>query len=340
MVSITCHTRLKISSTIFEFEIFGISKSIMPSRKRTSQGEDAQQLPLREKRRRTKDTAEEDDDLENSLAHVKEPVAKRGPRSNHAADVSTRPDDHGSPEVSPKLSSKKKSHVRFGSEDPPSAPVVEDAPASDDGRAEDEDSDDDEAPEEVTQSNAEAQLKAELADQARLAKEKEQKERDRRRKRDEVNKAQVKTSEKRRRKAADEGEEDEAPKKSNNKKSKKSRAELEDLPNLLPEELLATEAPERGPTPPLTAFLKASIPTTATAVVKKAEKPPADVVHEGKRIRVLPSTNSALPPKVNKQSKNMKAQWMAGQTNLKATNSKRAKIPMVRRRAVGAVSFV
>ena len=299
----------------------------MPSRKRASQGDDSQQLPLREKRRRTSTAVEDEHELEDSLAHVEEPIAKRGLRSNAAADVPIRLNNSGSPEIA---KVQKKSHVKFGSESPPPAPIpIEDEQLEAEVEDEEDEDSDDDAPEAISHSRAEAETKAQQAEEARLLRKQEQDERAKRRKRDTEMKAQVKKSEKRQRREADEDETTTA---------KKTRYDLTNLPDFLPEELLATEAPERGPTPPPVPVSRVKKLTGTGKVRRKEEKAPKDVVHEGTKIRVLQTANKALPPKSKVTSKNTKSQLMQGRAALQKASKRGDSTAKMQRRS-GPVAF-
>ena len=315
---------------------------IMSPRKRSSKGDsEAQELPLRGKRRRTSAAEDDEHDLEDSLSHMAESIAKRGLRSNAAADVPIRLGDSGSPEVAKLQPSKKKSHVKFRSESPPPVPQEEQEQRvqdlQHDVEEEDEDSDD-EAPEAISHSTAQAATKAAQAEEARLLKQRERDEREKRRKRDADLKAQVQKSEKRRRRVEEEDDEVAV------KKSKKSNVfDMENLPDFLPEELLATEAPARMPTPPPVADGASRVKKlTGNGKIRRKweEKAPKDVVSEttGTKIRVLPTTNKTLPPKINSSSKGNKAQWMQGRAAFQQANKRGDSIAKLKRRA-GPVAF-
>jgi hypothetical protein len=305
----------------------------MPARKRASHGEDAQSLPLREKRRRTQESTN-NEDLEDSLSHIEEPIAKRALRSNPAADVPLRLNNSGSPEVAKAglaVAPSKKSHVKFGSESPPPAPSVEESKkVEEEEHEEDEDEDsDDEAPEAISHSHAAAETKAAQAEEARRLKQQEQEDREKRRRRDTQLKAQVKTSEKRQRKADDQD--------AASSKNKRSKYDLDNLPNLLPEELLATEAPERSPTPPPAFGKPMKLNGPGKARVKE-DRGPVDVVHKGTKIRVLQKNNSVLPPKAKGESRSVRDQWLKGRAAFQQVGKRGTNVATVRRRA-GPTAF-
>jgi hypothetical protein len=302
----------------------------MPSRKRSERSEEGQQLPLREKRRRTQE-AQQDHDLDDRLSHLEEPVARRGLRSNPEASTTIRLNDTGSPELATKqMPVVKSSHVRFGSESPPpsepSALVMENA---ENGLNEDEDRDsDDDAPEAISHSRAQAETKAAAAVEARMLRKREEDERTRRRNQDSQLKKQAQSSKKRQRQEdlTEEG-------------TSKRQFDFDHLPNLLPEELLATEAPKRSPTPPAGDALPQRAQTLKGFGKRRNEEvPPADVVHKGTKIRVLPKTNKALPPRTNAQSKNIREHWMKGLDKSQQKDRRGGSVAIVRRRA-GPAAF-
>ncbi|KIW02024.1 uncharacterized protein PV09_06530 [Verruconis gallopava] len=310
----------------------------MSPRKRSAQGDEARKLPVRQKRRKT-NGMDGIDNLEESLLHIDQPIAKRALRSSQNSDVAVRLNDHGSPELAQERvpsANPRRSHVKFGSESPPPAAEkektsqLEVAKEPDDDDASDS-SDNDEAPEAISHSLAEAKTKAAQAEETRLLKQKGQIEKEKRRRRDAQLKSQAQSSEKRRIRAGIEQEKADVETAEPIKKDLK--VDMDKLPEFLPEELLAVESPARPLTPP---------PVTQKNNTKKFmealrgdhdDEAPSDVLHRDQKIRVLQTTNQLLPPRGNLGPKNLRESWMQGRAAFQKLNRRGSNMPAYRRRA-------
>ena len=85
------------------------------------------------------------------------------------------------------------------------------------------------------------------------------------------------------------------------------------LPLLLPDEVLNAEPVVRPPTPP------PEKPIENTQLIKKRQllssdsRPPKDIRRGSLTVRVINPGPGVMPPKVSKQSKNMREAWLMGQ---------------------------
>ncbi|KAF2651565.1 hypothetical protein K491DRAFT_760953 [Lophiostoma macrostomum CBS 122681] len=236
------------------------------------------------------------------------------------AGLSTQHSTQDITEASPKP---KKTHIRFGSEEPaelsPKKPTPE--PTSvplPETEEYDDASDSDEAPEEVTTASALNKTRAAEEDAARA-----------------FAAQQAREAVKRQERADRIASEQVAKKKREEKKAKKlakkaARAEasqpvtaphnfnLASLPALLPTELLEAAGDKRPPTPPLE-------DTSRSAADKRDEKLKRHIrflergeqrvkdVKKGKlRVRVLEQENKFLAPKVNRDVKHVREKWLKG----------------------------
>lgn len=214
-----------------------------------------------------------------------------------------------------------------------------------------EDSDDDAAPESLSLSIAQAQALATQAGALKTIHEQQATARQRRRKRDRQLKEQVELSGKR--KGRDEKERDAAVDKNDISEAELEQVggksySLDSVPALLPDELLATEAPIRPPTPPPTKtpqqqHKQAARSSSITAPLRvPRQKPPRDLTIGGQKIRVMASRNSLLPPKINTQSKSIRQAWLQGRLEFAKTGPKCRKgikgESKLQRRTVGGFS--
>lgn len=103
------------------------------------------------------------------------------------------------------------------------------------------------------------------------------------------------------------------------------------LPVLLPDEILAAEPMPRLPTPspepPERALAKAPI-NWRQRFLEEKPKPPKDVRKGNVRIRVLEDRGAILPPKVSKQSQSIRESWLVGRPGAKGK-------AMIERRKMG-----
>ncbi|KAF2015464.1 hypothetical protein BU24DRAFT_421768 [Aaosphaeria arxii CBS 175.79] len=233
----------------------------------------------------------------------------------------------------------KKSHVRFGSEEPhqeegavslditAQQPVVEEE-AHDD---EEEDSDSDEAPEEITASSAITKVKAVEAEAAKAFK--AQQERERARKQERAERMAEEQAQKRKRleKRASEYAKVEARKQSYSKRTGLD-IDASNLPALLPASLLEAAGDVRPPTPP------AEIPGKSAEEIRKenlsrhikfaeqSQKRVKDLKKGSLSVRVLDRQNGALAPKSNKNGKNVREQWLKGREQEKRNKGGKRKV--------------
>jgi U3 small nucleolar RNA-associated protein 16 len=268
-----------------------------------------------------------------------------------------------------------RSHVRFNSASPPPAPaIVHTQPEA--KVEEEEESDDDAAPEEVSLSAAKAQSHAVKEQTEQIKKELSESAKRKRRRRDAQLKAQAAGSTKRTEKkkkiavveAALENEDEEvkqqddeplAEKKQDDeqvvekkKKSKKRKETADDsnkldyspdnIPDLLPAELLATEAPVRSPTsffpskPVESTNLKTHEPFAALKIPRQSA--PKDLEYGNVKVRVLDQKNLLLPPKVTSRSKSIRDTWLKGRSQFEKTTSRRNTGGKLQRRPMGSTS--
>lgn len=260
-----------------------------------------------------------------------------------------------------------RNHVRFNSASPPPAiknPAI--AKPQVVAEQEAEESDDDAAPEEVSLSTAKAQSRAVEEQTEQVIKELGESAKRRRRRRDAQLKAQVAGSTKRIGskaktvlKVVEEGETTDAEhsaqkekKKSKNKNSKTKRKHkeaqeptttlLDNIPDLLPDELLATEAPVRLPTPPpssnagLSKDTKTFEPFAAMKIPR--ESAPKDLIYNDLSVRVLGRKNALLPPKVTSRSKSIRDTWLKGRSAFAKPSSKRVTGGKLQRRPMASAT--
>jgi U3 small nucleolar RNA-associated protein 16 len=252
-----------------------------------------------------------------------------------------------------------RTHIRFGSTSPPpqiDAPVI----ATSQIRLLEEDieeSDDDAAPEDISHSVAQEQAFATQAVASKALHEQKAAKKQRRRKRDKKLKEQVEGSEKRKEKAVTEkenedGEEDIVEKDGAAMEERKpvdtsKKFTLDNIPALLPDELLATEAPIRPPTPPPATLRQQhkQIQTPRSSYLSTAPlkipqpKPPKDLTIGTLNVRVVEASNSLLPPRVNENSANIRSNWLRGRSEIAARSSRKKKSfkdhSRVQRREIG-----
>jgi U3 small nucleolar RNA-associated protein 16 len=266
------------------------------------------------------------------------------------------------PEVSLPVERK---HIRFSSTSPPPQAVVSDVlPLKSRIVEEDvEESDDDAAPEDIPQSVAQEQALAKQAVTTKALQQERTTKKLRRRKRDKKLKEQVESSDKRKEKAVAKEEEKEEeedteehllPSQEEESVQGTKKFSLNNIPALLPDELLATEAPIRPPTPPPTTFQhqqkqkKDPLPFDISTAPLRIPQPkaPKDLTVGALNIRVVAPTNTRLPPKSNKSTMMARTTLLKGRIEIAAKTKGRKKSFMnqskVERRDVGGFnkSFV
>jgi hypothetical protein len=261
------------------------------------------------------------------------------PTSSYESDAAPIP----SQDFVPPSAQPEKTHRRFGSEEPAEAqnsPVVnkqgnkryegpetiELEPATQLSQAdEDEASDsDDEAPEVVTTAAASSKAQAAQAEADRAQKAQQAKEQAKRQAREELIAAQQaakrereeKKAKKLAKKAAREakaavGSDDEEPEVA-------SRMDIDVFNGLLPASLLETIDDQRPPTPPperrgkTEEELRKEKLNHHIKFLERVDKPAKDVKKGKLSVAVLAQQNKVLPPKVNRNTKNVREHWLKG----------------------------
>ncbi|KKY16467.1 putative u3 snorna associated [Diplodia seriata] len=243
-----------------------------------------------------------------------------------------------------------RTHIRFGSEDPPvvpepaSEPANEQIPSSTDEQ-EEEDSDD-EAPEAVTASSARTQARAAEEEAAKVVERQEAEAKRKRQDREARLREQAAAAKKR--KQEQEPKEIPADVASSATiqasdpsallKPSKPAYDLHNLPALLPDDLLAS-APKVRPATPESE--DGSAQADATARKEKVnkhlkfldEKPAKDVTKGPVKVRVLEKGNKFLPPKTSTSgSRTVRDTWLQGR---KMTEGKRGLLGGLERKKLG-----
>jgi U3 small nucleolar RNA-associated protein 16 len=299
----------------------------------TRGGTETSSSPLVKKR------AAQEDRLSSPEAKRRKPTATK--KSSSITQVPIRSKEEQAvedPVVAPSITAK---HIRFSSTSPPPRTVL-DVPDVQPKIVEEnvEDSDDDAAPEDISHSAAQEQALAAKAITTKAVQEHKTAKKTRRRRRDKKLKEQVQGSDKRnekveaeKKKEEEEGvDEDMEPIEEQEKVEVPKKFGLDDIPALLPDELLATEAPIRPPTPPPTTISyeqrqkKAARPVDSITAPLNIPQPklPKDLKVGALNVRVVAPTNPLLPPKVGK-SKNIKSRWLAGRPELAASSKSKKK---------------
>ncbi|KAK7508762.1 U3 snoRNA associated-domain-containing protein [Phyllosticta citriasiana] len=265
--------------------------------------------------------------------------AARNTPSKPSKLISSQTIDEGEEERSPKPEAPKEAGkpkiIRFGSEDPPAVPEPAPEPPKKTeipSSSADEDSDD-EAPEAVTASSAREQARAAEEDAAKAVKEQEAATKRKRQEREARLREQAAASKRRKQKESESAPVSElvsppadvassttitASNPTALTKQSKPAYDLQNIPALLPDELLAAAPAVRPPTPEpaerRTGFdQKEGVKKKLNRHLKFLDEKPAKDIKKGPvRLHVLEKGNKKLPPKVNNQSKNMRDQWLAG----------------------------
>jgi U3 small nucleolar RNA-associated protein 16 len=229
-------------------------------------------------------------------------------------------------------------HIRFSSTSPPpqqaSSPPI---PPPETKIIEEhvDESDDDAAPEDIPKSVAQEQALAKQAVTTKAIQQQKTAKKLRRRKRDRKLKEQAEGSDKRKETVVEKEEENEekedvqehlAPSHEKEPQQGPKKFSLDNIPALLPDELLATEAPIRPPTPPPTTFqhqqnLKKSLMpfdiSTAPLRIPQS-KPPKDLTVGAFKVRVVAAVNTRLPPKSNKSTMMARSTLLKGRAEIAA----------------------
>lgn len=265
-----------------------------------------------------------------------------------------------SPEAAPQP---KKAHVRFGSEEPAVDNALLEAlqPTQDQSAMEvdqDEDdndddaSDSDEAPEVVTTASAASKLKLAEADAARararalqVQQEKERSKREAREQRLATERAEkLKREAKKAQKLAKQMAQQSPPPP---QKQHSLPIDPRNLPALLPDSLLSAIDDTRPPTPPperrgkTEEQLRNEKLNHHIKFLERSEKPAKDVKKGRLHVAVLDSQNRVLPPKVNRDTRNVREHWLKGrQVEKKGKGKGKFQHKRVERRAYGGGGFL
>lgn len=241
-------------------------------------------------------------------------------------------------------STPKKAHMRFGSEEPATttgyikmnaqghkryeAPSTTDKTVQDVAQPEEEDdsgSDSDEAPEVVTTTAAASKAAATQAEATRALEAQQEKERQKREAREQ--RIAAEQAEKRKR-------EDKKAKKLAKQLAKQQTNEVDEeeeikppsaldkrnIPALLPDSLLSALPDQRAPTPPPETYGKTEEQLRKEKLnrhikfLERVDKGPKDIKKGKLSVAVLGQHKKALPPKVNRDSKNLRESWLKGRS--------------------------
>jgi hypothetical protein len=203
-----------------------------------------------------------------------------------------------------------RTHIRFGSADPEEPTLVSALEPTPSAPEDEVSSDDDEAPETITQASAVQQTKIAEAEatkaikEAAAASERKQEERAARR-------AEERKQKQRRQEQA----EKKALRKARKEASKLAQIEG-DLPDMLPESILAAAPEKRPATPPLD-FIDTSVEDREldqrnrhTRFLEQGEKRVKDIKRGPLHMRVLAKQNEFLAPKVDRRARNIREHWL------------------------------
>jgi U3 small nucleolar RNA-associated protein 16 len=313
--------------------------------KKTPNKESSSQLPLQ---------------TPSKFAHVDEI-----PSSSYQSDAAPIQDQ----EWVPQSAQPEKTHRRFGSEEPaetqtspianrqgsqryeaPQTTNVEPAveAANDDDDATDSD---DEAPEVVTTAAASSKAQAAQAEADRAQKAQQAKDEAKRQAREELVAAQQ---------AAKREREEKKAKKLAKKAAREQKAATDslaeeqepsvdiDVNGLLPASLLENIDDQRPPTPPPTRGGRSEEEVRKEKLnhhikfLERTDKGPKDVKKGKLSVAVLARQNRVLPPKVNRQTKNVREHWLKGRQHQerKMSGKGKTKVGRVERRAFGNQGFL
>lgn len=236
------------------------------------------------------------------------------------------------------LSQPAKAHVRFGSEDPEEmqesvtmnlqghrrygAPTTTQAPEPEVADSDDEASDSDEAPEVVTTSVATSKAAASQQDATRAQLAQQEKERKKREARDQRIAAEQaekrKRDEKKAKKLAKQLAKQQEQESDEEEPSTAPLTNSIDLAGLLPTSLLSNIPDRRAPTPPSTRPGKTDEELRREKLnhhikfLERTEKGIKDVKKGKLSVAVLGQQNRVLPPKVNRDTRNVREMWLKG----------------------------
>ncbi|KAJ5702973.1 hypothetical protein N7488_010521 [Penicillium malachiteum] len=257
-------------------------------------------------------------------------------RKRNSLDAAESDDEEDESSKTPAVANEKKSHFRFGSEEPAAPEFQPEAIPQVSNNDEEDDSDsDDDAPETIDNSAQLMKIKEQAKKQEKLKQIEEQMKKEKRRKLDERRKLQAKSRPKETTSSDDLLSESTATLQGSNTQDVRRSA----LPALLPDDILNAEPVLRPPTPPAEdAFMPKK--SNKLRFLEKSEKAPKDVQAGDVTIRVLdaPSSkksksNPTLAPKASKAGRNVKENWLKRQRSTGSVNG-------LRRTAGGSSGFV
>jgi U3 small nucleolar RNA-associated protein 16 len=217
----------------------------------------------------------------------------------------------------------KKAHLRFGSEElEDEAPATTQAAAPDATPQDDDDSasDSDEAPEVVTTTAAASKAKASQQDTARALLAQQEKERAKREAREQRIADEQAEKRKREEKKAKKLAKQAAKQQENAAESdiEPTAAPSIDLAGLLPTSLLSNISDQRAPTPPFERLGKTEEQLRKEKLshhikfLERADKGIKDLKKGRLNVAVLAQQNRVLPPKANRDTRNVREKWMKG----------------------------
>ncbi|KAI8942241.1 hypothetical protein NX059_000324 [Plenodomus lindquistii] len=259
-----------------------------------------------------------------------------------------------SPPTSKPSSQPNKAHKRFGSEEPAETIVIDTkVPEPTHEDEDDSASDSDEAPEVVTTAAATSKAQIAQAEASRALVAQQQKEAARRQAREELIAAQQ---------AAKREREEKKAKKLARKLAKQAAQESPEndeeeshdlgiprdgLPALLPDSLLSTLPDQRAPTPPPVRGGKSEEELRREKLnhhikfLERTEKPIKDVRKGKLSVAVLGQHNKVLPPKMSRNTSNVREHWLKGRGLEKRKGAKsKIKSGKMERRRVGGGGFL
>lgn len=285
--------------------------------------------------------------VQKELAEVVEEAGEEVPSSTYESEMAPIP----SQDSIPPSAQPEKTHMRFGSEEPAptqDTPVVNKQgsklseatksaiePSQVESEKDDEASDsDDEAPEVVTTAAASSKALAARTEAERAQKAQQAKEQAKRQAREEFLAAQQAAKREREEKkakklakqaakeakanAAAAAEEEEGPTANEESDAEPPRMNLDTSNGLLPASLLETIDDQRPPTPPPERRGKTEEERRREKLnqhikfLERTDKPTKDVKKGRLSVAVLAQQNKVLPPKANRNTKNVREHWLKG----------------------------
>ncbi|KAF1833494.1 hypothetical protein BDW02DRAFT_552352 [Decorospora gaudefroyi] len=285
--------------------------------------------------------------------------AEEIPSSTYESDAAPIPSqDYIPPSAQPE-----KTHMRFGSEEPVGPTPTQDSPIHpvspiEEGAQEMEETpsdSDDEAPEVVTTAAASSKAQAAQADAERAQKAQQAKEQAKRQARAELiatqQAAKREREEKKARKLAKQAAASEQQATTglngDEEAAVESRMDIDVFNGLLPASLLETIGDQRPPTPPperrgkTEEALRKERLNHHIKFLERTEKPTKDVKKGKVSVAVLAHRNRVLPPKPNRDTKNVREHWLKGrQAEKKSGKANGGRFGKMERRPHGSRGFL